>query len=105
MSSTHSTTAADAARDRARVVAFQSLEDDICSLLNMARILADLLDGDLVGIENGEKIHMPEPGNAMQVYLTHDQMECLSFAWNDVITRSFNLKNKYYAAWDVGVAA
>ncbi|MGB3502278.1 MAG: hypothetical protein WBA44_11680 [Mesorhizobium sp.] len=88
----HETTASDSA--------FQDLQDDICELLSMARILGDLLDSGLVGFEDGKTVHMPDRGRAMKVYLTYDQMEMLSFAWNNVIGRAFELKNKFHEAWD-----
>lgn len=83
--------------------AMRNLEDDICSLLNMARILADMLDNDLVGYQDGKKVHIPERGKTMEVYIGHDQMECLSFAWNDVINRAVRLKTRFYSAYDAGV--
>lgn len=99
------TASAKTARDCLVASAMLNLEDDICSLLNMARILGDLLDQDLVGYEEGRKIQMPERGKAMKVYLGHDQMECLSFAWNDVINRAVRLKTRFYAAYEAGVQA
>lgn len=99
------TASAKTARDCLVADAMRNLEDDICSLLNMARILAELLDQDLVGYEDGKKVQMPDRGKTMKVYLGHDQMECLSFAWNDVINRALRLKTRFYAAYDAGVQA
>ena len=96
---------ASGARDAAVANAMRELEGDICAVLTVARILAELLDNDLVGFENGQKIQMPSKGKPMKVYLSADQMEMLSFAWNDVIDRAAKLKMKFYAAHDAGVTA
>lgn len=96
------TTEITAARNAATASAVRDLEDDICSLLNMARILGDLLDNDLVSFEGGKKIHAPKRGQTMTVCLGHDQVDCLHFAWNDVISRAFHLKRKFYAAIEHG---
>lgn len=94
------TAAAGSARDAAVAAAMRDLEGDICSLLSMARILGDLLDSDLVGFQNGRRISSPARGQTMTVYLGHDQVDYLSFAWNDVINRAVRLKEKFYAAHD-----
>lgn len=90
-------------RDTAVASAMRDLEDDICSVLTMARILAHLLDNDLVGYVDGEKVEVPPRGKTMRVVLGHDQMECLSFAWSDVVNRATRLKTKFYAAYDAEV--
>jgi hypothetical protein len=97
---TDSTSAVRAARDKAVADAAFELEDDICSLLNMARILGDMLEESLVEFDGEEKRYMPEPGGTMHVYLGFQERECLSFAWNDVINRASRLKSRYYAALD-----
>ena len=86
--------------DAAQLQAFKDLEDEICSVLNMAHILSDLLEHTLVEYRNGENIRCPTPGEPMKVYISSQEMDCLSFAWNDVINRASYLKKKYYAAWD-----
>ncbi|MBX3584306.1 MAG: hypothetical protein KF810_20685 [Rhizobiaceae bacterium] len=95
----------DAAKEAAVATAMRDLEDDVCSLLNMARILGDLLDGDLVSYEGDKKISIPEPGGVMTVHLGYEQVECLSFAWNDVIKRALHLKAKFYEAFDAEVTS
>ena len=99
------TAAPGSASDTAVATAMRNLEDDICSLLSMARILGDLLDSDLTSFENGRKISSPDRGQSMKVYLSHDQMEYLSFAWNDVIYRAHQLRQRFYAAYKVGAAS
>ena len=106
MNTASNTTAAPrAARDTAVAAAMRNLEDDICSLHNMARILVELLDHDLVEYVDGKKRAMPEPGQALTVYLGYAQFEMLSFAWNDVLGRAGNLKRRFNEAWDAGEAA
>lgn len=102
---TDTTAPAVSASDAAVARAMRNLEDDICALLNMARITGELLDSDLVGYVDGKAIHMPEPGKSMNVALGHDQMSYLMFACNDVIRRAKQLEIKFYAAWDKGAAA
>lgn len=89
-----------AVNDKNTVVAdaMRDLEDDIYSLCNMAQILGELLNGDLVSYRDGRRISMPKPGGSMSVDLTYRQLEVLSFAWNDVICRSERLKKKFNAA-------
>ncbi len=95
-----------AAADGAIASAMRDLEDDICSLLNMARILAELLDETLVEFgPGGTRIGMPKKGEALKVMIGHDEMEMLSFAWNDVINRTVRLKENYYQAWNAKVLA
>lgn len=94
------TATATAARDIAVASAMRDLEDDICSLLNMARILGNMLEESLVEWDGSDKRAMPEPGSTMLVHLGFQEMECLSFAWNDVVNRASRLKGRYYAAFD-----
>jgi len=96
---------ANQSSEAAVAAAMRALEDDVCSLCNMAQILGDLLDHSLVGLaDDGKRQQMPEKGSVMKVYLGHQDMEMLSFAWNDVIGRSLRLRDKYSKAWD-GVAS
>ena len=94
------------ARDTAVANAMYELAPYVCDLHNMARILGDLLDETLVEYrQGGQKICMPEKGRALKVLIGHDQMEMLSFAWNDVISKAKGLRDRYNAAHDAGVAA
>lgn len=90
------------ARDAAVASAMRDLESDICDLANMAMILGDLLEHDLIEVRDGKRIVMPEPGQAMKVLLGYQQLERLSFAWNDVIERALTLKKRWNAAADAG---
>lgn len=95
-----------AAADGAIASAMRDLEDDICSLLNMTRILAELLDDTLVEFgPGGTRVGMPKKGETLKVMIGHDEMEMLSFAWNDVINRTVRLKDNYYRAFDAEVLA
>lgn len=81
----------------------RALEGDVCALLNMARIMTDMLEDTLVGYENGAKIYSPPKGGVMTVKLGFEELEKLSFAWNDVVERAWSLRKKYYAAFGEAV--
>ena len=97
----NTTPAPAAARDTAVADAMRDLEHDVCCLVHMARILGDMLDHDLVEFD-GDGRKGPSRGQTIKVILGHDQLEHLSFAWNDVINRARLLKDRYYAAFDAG---
>lgn len=67
------------------------LEGLLCDLASMSRILADLLDRELVDpLRSGS-------GN-WSIQLTSAQMEILCFAWNDVANRALDAEKQFYAA-------
>lgn len=92
-------------RDAVFASAMRDREDDICSLLNMARILGDMLEDYLVEYDGAGYRAMPEPGGVMRVTLVGEQVEMLSFASSDVIGRAKRLKESFYEAHEAaGVA-
>ena len=74
------------------------LEDPIASLCSMAHIMGELLDGCLSGT------NQTRMGDQINISLTSHELELISFAWNDVASRSGTLKRAYYGAIDGGAA-
>lgn len=67
-----------------------AIETEICDLYHMAAILADMLDEQLSPED--------ETDGVMRILMSKDQLDTLSFAWNDVVTRSRRLRSSFYEA-------
>jgi hypothetical protein len=88
--------------DEAIVSAMRMLEFPIHGLSMAAEIMGEMLDHDLseIDLATGERRGIPRRGHNMTVILTRDQIERLSFLWNDVICRANKLRSAYFAALD-----
>lgn len=74
------------------ISAFLDMEDAVCSLRHMTLILGAMLDDNLKDGETGAGT------GSMKVWLSGEQVELLSFAWNDVIRRARVVQDAFYAA-------
>lgn len=73
-------------------VAMLGMEHDIACLNAMAHILGDMLDSDLV--QDAKEVGR----DFYTIQLTRDQMNMLSFAWNDVAHRASRVEKAFHAA-------
>lgn len=78
--------------DERRLDGLRGLEDPIYSLCSMANIMAELLDGCLTGVNQSKN------GEHITISMTSHEMDLISFAWNDVVSRSGALRKAFYEA-------
>ena len=73
------------------------LEVEVAHLSNMAEILADLLDTNMVDARGGR-----QPDDDLTIVLTAGQASNLAFAWNDVQARAARFEKACQAAFKHG---
>lgn len=84
------------AREPKVIEGMHEIEGDLHDLVNMVRIMVDMLDDEF----------RPEPyGDALHIVIGRQHMDMCSFAWSDVVRRANALKKRFDAALDGRAAA